>query len=195
MMLKEANFLVFDEPTNHLDVESIEALEDAIEEFDGTVLIVSHDRELLRKLVTRVWELRDGTMRVFDGSFEEWEVQRDSDARDAAQRADALASAARDKARTEAKRRADRNGKSRTAGRDAAREVERAERAVFEIEAVVATLTNDLAEPTLYDTPAGRERATTLARELQTAKLNLEQAMAVWERTLEAAEDLQPERG
>jgi ATP-binding cassette subfamily F protein 3 len=195
MMLNEANFLVFDEPTNHLDVESIEALEDAIEEFDGTVLIVSHDRELLRKLVTRVWELRDGTMRVFDGSFEEWEVQRDSDARDAAQRADALASAARDKARTEAKRRADRNGKSRTAGRDAAREVERAERAVFEIEAVVATLTNDLAEPTLYDTPAGRERATTLARELQTAKLNLEQAMAVWERTLEAAEDLQPERG
>ncbi len=57
MMLSGANFLIFDEPTNHLDVESIEALEDAIEEFDGTVLLVSHDRALLRALTTRIWVL------------------------------------------------------------------------------------------------------------------------------------------
>ncbi|HEU4525654.1 MAG TPA: ABC-F family ATP-binding cassette domain-containing protein, partial [Gemmatimonadales bacterium] len=53
MMLSGANFLLFDEPTNHLDVESIEALEDAIEAYDGTVLLVSHDRALLRALTTR----------------------------------------------------------------------------------------------------------------------------------------------
>src|SRR5690606_34712016 len=59
MVLSGANLLLFDEPTNHLDVESIEALEDAIEAFDGTVLLVSHDRALLRALTTRVWSLRD----------------------------------------------------------------------------------------------------------------------------------------
>ena len=52
MMLSGANLLVFDEPTNHLDVESIEALEDAIDDYDGTVLLVSHDRALLRALTT-----------------------------------------------------------------------------------------------------------------------------------------------
>ncbi len=53
LMLSRANLLVLDEPTNHLDVESIEALEDAIQEYDGTVILVSHDRELLRALTTR----------------------------------------------------------------------------------------------------------------------------------------------
>ena len=55
MMLAGANLLILDEPTNHLDVESIETLEDAIEHYDGTVMIVSHDRALLRALANRVW--------------------------------------------------------------------------------------------------------------------------------------------
>jgi ATP-binding cassette subfamily F protein 3 len=71
--LERANLLVFDEPTNHLDVESIEELEDAIGEFDGTVLLVSHDRALLRALVTRVWVLHQGRITDFPGTFGEWE--------------------------------------------------------------------------------------------------------------------------
>ncbi|HEY9507721.1 MAG TPA: ABC-F family ATP-binding cassette domain-containing protein, partial [Gemmatimonadales bacterium] len=74
MMLSGANFLIFDEPTNHLDVESIEAMEDAIEAFDGTVLLVSHDRALLRALTTRIWVLHGTRITDFDGGFEEWEV-------------------------------------------------------------------------------------------------------------------------
>ena len=69
-----------------LDVESIEQLEDAIERFPGTVVLVSHDRELLRKLVTRVWELRDAKIRVFDGDFAEFEEQRDREEQDVDQR-------------------------------------------------------------------------------------------------------------
>jgi len=76
MTLARANLLVLDEPTNHLDVENIEVLEDALDEYDGTVLLVSHDRAFLREVATRVWSF-DGTRLIdFDGPFVEWEADR-----------------------------------------------------------------------------------------------------------------------
>ncbi|MEO6527034.1 MAG: ATP-binding cassette domain-containing protein [Gemmatimonadaceae bacterium] len=76
MTLSRANLLVLDEPTNHLDVENIEVLEDALDEYDGSVLLVSHDRAFLREVATRVWWF-DGTRSIdFDGPFIEWEADR-----------------------------------------------------------------------------------------------------------------------
>ncbi|MDB4915438.1 MAG: transporter related protein [Gemmatimonadetes bacterium] len=76
MTLSRANLLVLDEPTNHLDVENIEVLEDALDDYDGTVLLVSHDRAFLREVATRVWSF-DGTRLIdFDGPFIEWEEDR-----------------------------------------------------------------------------------------------------------------------
>ncbi len=73
MTLSGANLLVLDEPTNHLDVENIEVLEDALGEYEGTVLIVSHDRAFLREVATRVWWFDGTKLKDFDGSFVEWE--------------------------------------------------------------------------------------------------------------------------
>ncbi|AHG93241.1 ABC transporter related protein (plasmid) [Gemmatirosa kalamazoonensis] len=76
MTLARANLLILDEPTNHLDVENIEALEDALDDYDGSVLLVSHDRAFLREVATRVWAF-DGThLTDFDGPFVEWEADR-----------------------------------------------------------------------------------------------------------------------
>jgi ATP-binding cassette subfamily F protein 3 len=81
MTLAHANLLILDEPTNHLDVENIEALEDAFEEYDGSVLLVSHDRAFLREVATRVWAFDGTRIRDFDGSFVEWENSRGRGAR------------------------------------------------------------------------------------------------------------------
>ena len=76
MTLAHANLLILDEPTNHLDVENIEVLEDALDEYEGSVLLVSHDRAFLREVATRVWSF-DGThLTDFDGPFVEWEEDR-----------------------------------------------------------------------------------------------------------------------
>jgi ATP-binding cassette subfamily F protein 3 len=75
MVLSRANFLLLDEPTNHLDIESVEALEDALQEFEGTILLVSHDRAMLEGLTSRVWVLHAGRITDFSGSFAEWEEQ------------------------------------------------------------------------------------------------------------------------
>ncbi|CAN5526496.1 ABC-F family ATP-binding cassette domain-containing protein [soil metagenome] len=76
MTLARANLLVLDEPTNHLDVENIEVLEDALDEYEGTVLLVSHDRAFLREVATRVWSFDGTRLTDFDGPFIEWEEDR-----------------------------------------------------------------------------------------------------------------------
>ena len=74
MTLSGANLLVLDEPTNHLDVENIEVLEDALGDYEGTVLLVSHDRAFLREVATRVWWFDGNQLKDFDGPFHEWEA-------------------------------------------------------------------------------------------------------------------------
>ena len=72
LMLSGANCLVLDEPTNHLDIESMEVLEGAVETFEGTAIVISHDRYLLDRLCDRILEVRDGEVRIFDGGYDDW---------------------------------------------------------------------------------------------------------------------------
>ncbi len=72
LMLAGSNFLVLDEPTNHLDLESVERLEAAIEEFDGTVVFVSHDRYFLDRIADRIVEVRDGEVHAYEGGYSYW---------------------------------------------------------------------------------------------------------------------------
>jgi len=71
IMLQQPNVLVLDEPTNHLDLESINALNVALQRFEGTVLLVTHDQDLLEEVGTRVWRFDDGAIQDFRGTYEE----------------------------------------------------------------------------------------------------------------------------
>ncbi|EKE83676.1 ABC-F family ATPase [Idiomarina xiamenensis] len=75
LMLQRPNILVMDEPTNHLDMESIESLNMSLELFEGTLLFVSHDREFVSSLATRIIELTDNGLRDFAGSYDEYLAQ------------------------------------------------------------------------------------------------------------------------
>jgi ATPase subunit of ABC transporter with duplicated ATPase domains len=72
IMLQKPNVLVLDEPTNHLDLESINALNIALQKFDGTVFLVTHDQDLLEEVGTRVWHFDGGKIHDFKGSYEEY---------------------------------------------------------------------------------------------------------------------------
>jgi ATP-binding cassette subfamily F protein 3 len=73
MLLRPSNFLVLDEPTNHLDVAACEVLEDALADYQGTLLFISHDRAFINALATRVVEVRDGVLRDHTGNYEDFE--------------------------------------------------------------------------------------------------------------------------
>jgi ATP-binding cassette subfamily F protein 3 len=190
IMLSGANLLVFDEPTNHLDVESIEALEDALEAFDGTVILVSHDRALLRALTTRTWVLHEGRITDFPGTYAEWETA-------SAERAHAAAVAA---AEAEALRRVkdrkhthppegSRRANERAARRAVEREMAEAESAVAVCESRVAALRQELEDPDLYLTGEGALRAGRIGRELEAARDELERAFARWESATRRVEE------
>ncbi len=70
-MLQKPNVLIFDEPTNHLDLESINALNIALQKFEGTVFLVTHDQDLLEEVGTRVWHFSHGRIQDFKGPYEE----------------------------------------------------------------------------------------------------------------------------
>jgi len=72
LMLQDINVLVMDEPTNHLDMESIEALNNGLYKFDGTVIFVSHDREFVSSLATQIIEIKDNKLNHFEGNYEEF---------------------------------------------------------------------------------------------------------------------------
>jgi len=76
IMLQKPNVLVFDEPTNHLDLESINALNIALQKFEGTVLLVTHDQDLIEEVATRLWVFEDGEIHDYKGTYEELEADR-----------------------------------------------------------------------------------------------------------------------
>ena len=77
LMLQKPNVLILDEPTNHLDLESINALNIALQKYEGTVLLVTHDHDVIDEVATRIWHFHAGKIDDFKGNYEEWAaVQR-----------------------------------------------------------------------------------------------------------------------
>ncbi|MBI2795506.1 MAG: ABC-F family ATP-binding cassette domain-containing protein [Gemmatimonadetes bacterium] len=186
MMLEGANLLVFDEPTNHLDVESIESIEDAIEGYDGTVLLVSHDRALLRSLVTKVWMLHDGKISEYAGDFAEWEVA----SRERAHAASVQASEDEALRRVKERQKTHKGDSARKEGqaseRKLRRRIEELEAEIATREAGVAHLSAALDDPALYAPGETGARAAALGRELEEARAILDEALEAWTRATEA---------
>ena len=194
LMLSRHNLLVLDEPTNHLDVESIEALEDAMERYDGTVILVSHDRELLRALTTRVWVLHDLRITEFDGGFDEWEVVSAERAHAASVRAAEEVALRRMHERQKVARSGAREkaaaGDKRRQVKTAEDELARVEVQVAELEGRVASITANLEDPALYTRPDGVSEATRLGIDLDNAKRELDKALEAWTRASDRLQEV-----
>ena len=80
MLLNPSNFLLLDEPTNHLDMRAKEVLLESLEQFTGTVVFVSHDRYFIDRLATKVFEVKDGTVNVYPGNYEDFLFRKQQEA-------------------------------------------------------------------------------------------------------------------
>jgi ATP-binding cassette subfamily F protein 3 len=71
-IVSKANFLLLDEPTNHLDIHSVELLVESLNRYEGTIILVSHDRYFISKAANKIWEIVDGQVKEFKGTYKEW---------------------------------------------------------------------------------------------------------------------------
>jgi ATP-binding cassette subfamily F protein 3 len=178
LMLKQANVMVLDEPTNHLDLMSREVLEAALEEYDGTLLFVSHDRYFLNRIADRIVELHQGGTHEFLGNFDEM-VQKKKDmaewenAAQTAQRGSEPAVPASD---YETDKQAKREERAR------ARKREQAENEITRLETDISALEEEMAKPEVSTDYMLLREKQTLADSLRP---KLEAAYAAWESLLD----------
>ncbi len=146
-----ANLLILDEPTNHLDIESREALEDALRGFDGSVLLVSHDRALLDAVGTRTIAMEDGALRSYEGGWADYVRVRDERK---------AAAAPPEPAKRNGTRRRGQSVKP-AVSKNTKRRIATLERDIEQAEAALASVEDELADPTAWATP---ERAGAIHR-------------------------------
>ena len=163
-----ANVLVLDEPTNHLDLDAREALEDALRDFPGSLLLVSHDRALLDAVGTRTVAVEDGTLRSYVGGWPEYARVREE--RKELAQAPKASKAADGKAKRE-------KPSTTAPSKNQLARAARLERQIEEAEAALRALEDELADPSSWASPSAAERNT--ARH-EAAKRRVEELMERW---------------
>lgn len=181
---EQVNFLILDEPTNHLDIQACEQLEEMLLEFDGTLLIISHDRYFLDRLVTRVVEVCDRGLQSYPVDFATWWREREDDAGRRTALLDRTEVRDKDAARLAHEARKERRREEqRVRSRHA-----RIEGEIAELETQIESLESELEQA--YGPEADPAHAPQLLERLESSRSRLEAAYAEWEDAAAAVEAL-----
>jgi ATP-binding cassette subfamily F protein 3 len=184
MLLKPINFLVLDEPTNHLDMISKEVLKQAILDFEGTLLVVSHDREFLTDLTTRTIEFRDRHLHEYLGDVSYFlEKRRLDNMRQVEMRTAAPRLAQATNGSSAGTDDAGKGGVALSAEdrKNLQRAVQKSEKRIEELESEIKKIEITMADPEFYTKP----ESNTVLKKYQDHKSELETVMTTWEKALE----------
>lgn len=174
ILLTKANLIVLDEPTNHLDIKSKQILQNALMEFEGTLILVSHDIDFMTPIVNKVLELRPGTQKMFPGGIEYYLLKRvEQSEAPKSEKLQTDKSNRKDQKRIEAETRK----KKSDATKDLRKEVETLESAIESLEDQKLKIEKELADEKIYSNP---ELAKTKNNEYEKIKSNLEETFLKW---------------
>ncbi len=181
LMLRKDNFLLLDEPTNHLDMDSREVLEDALEDFDGTILTVSHDRYFINRVANRVIEMRPDGVSEYLGNYDDYVEKK---------RLEALGQLEEEvggKTKTQIDKEKRRERLKQESAKQLRLKLKQAEQVIADTELKIAELEERMADPETYKDP---DAAQTLAREHREAQESLDSLYESWEELSEAVAEL-----
>lgn len=181
LMLRKDNLLLLDEPTNHLDMDSREVLEDALDDFDGTLLTVSHDRYFINRVANRVVEMRPDGVTEYLGNYDDYVEKKRLEADGA------LAEAEGGKTRTQLDKEKRRERLKQESAKTLKLKLKQAEQAIADAEERIAQLEVRMADPETYKSPDAAQK---LAQEHRDAQEALDALYSDWEELSEAVSEL-----
>ena len=177
MALNRGNVLVLDEPTNHLDLSTKEVLEDALAEFGGTIILVSHDRYLLNKVASRIIEIKHDEVNSYDGNFDAYSEAVNA-ARQLKMQSEAeIKRAEEEKAYKENKARQYRSKEQRAADAQKRNRIRELEKEIEGTEVLIFELENAISDPEIA---SDYSKMSEKCKELEEAKTTLDQKMDEW---------------
>jgi ATP-binding cassette subfamily F protein 3 len=194
LVLDGANCLVLDEPTNHLDIMARETVEAALTAFDGTVLVVSHDRYFVNEIADRIWEIEDLEVKDYKGNYEFYQEERKKQAELLAER-EAELEKQRAYAEQQAKKNAPqavpekveaKNKQRRYSPDEAKKLLPKVELSIREQEAMMKLLEMKMADPANHADPA---QSAAMAAEHDEYEAKIMELMEKWEQLMEASEE------
>lgn len=177
MALNRGNVLVLDEPTNHLDLSTKEVLEDALAEFGGTIILVSHDRYLLNKVASRIIEIKHDEVNSYEGNFDAYSEAVNA-ARQLKMQSEAeIKRAEEEKAYKENKARQYRSKEQRAADAQKRNRIRELEKEIEGTEVLIFELENAISDPEIA---SDYSKMSEKCKELEEAKTTLDQKMDEW---------------
>lgn len=177
MALNRGNVLVLDEPTNHLDLNTKEVLEDALAEFGGTIILVSHDRYLLNKVASRIIEIKHDEVNSYEGNFDAYSEAVNA-ARQLKMQSEAeIKRAEEEKAYKENKARQYRSREQRAADAQKRNRIRELEKEIEDTEVLIFELENAISDPEIA---SDYSKMSEKCKELEEAKTSLDQKMDEW---------------
>lgn len=177
MALNRGNVLVLDEPTNHLDLNTKEVLEDALAEFGGTIILVSHDRYLLNKVASRIIEVKHDEVNTYEGNFDAYSEAVNA-ARQLKMQSEAeIKRAEEEKAYKENKARQYRSKEQRAADAQKRNRIRELEKEIEDTEILIFELENAISDPEIA---SDYSKMSEKCKELEEAKTALDQKMDEW---------------
>lgn len=177
MALNRGNVLVLDEPTNHLDLNTKEVLEDALAEFGGTIILVSHDRYLLNKVASRIIEIKHDEVNSYEGNFDAYSEAVNA-ARQLKMQSEAeIKRAGEEKAYKENKARQYRSKEQRAADAQKRNRIRELEKEIEDTEVLIFELENAISDPEIA---SDYSKMSEKCKELEEAKTALDQKMDEW---------------
>lgn len=177
MALNRGNVLVLDEPTNHLDLSTKEVLEDALAEFGGTIILVSHDRYLLNKVASRIIEIKHDEVNSYEGNFDAYSEAVNASRQLKMQSEAEIKRAEEEKAYKENKARQYRSKEQRAADAQKRNRIRELEKEIEDTEVLIFELENAISDPEIA---SDYSKMSEKCKELEEAKTALDQKMDEW---------------